>query len=305
MSIQSFPKIFALGTDYIRDLFNEPVEISEKLDGSQLCWGVIDGQLHMRSKGAMLFSGAPQKMFSSGMSYIESIQGQLPEGMIFYAEYLQKPKHNTLTYSRIPKNHIALFGVMDVTQKMYPNIEEWAARLDIDHVPIIDRCTVSDATTLKAILDRESYLGGAKIEGIVIKNYHRPFLLGGQPIPLMCGKFVSESFKEVHRSRWGAEEKASSRMEAFMQSFRTHARWEKAVQHVRERGELADQPRDIGLLIKEIHADVEAEEADAIKEYLWREFKGEIMRKASAGVAEWYKEKLLDRSLPSIEWPPK
>ena len=33
--IQAYTKIFAIGTDYIRDIFNEEVEISEKIDGSQ------------------------------------------------------------------------------------------------------------------------------------------------------------------------------------------------------------------------------------------------------------------------------
>lgn len=102
---------------------------------SQFAFAKINGELQMRSKGASLYAGQPQKMFAAGMAYIESIQDRLPEGIIFYAEYLRAPKHNSLTYSRIPTNHFALFGVMDATQKCYGNIEEYAHHLGIDHVP--------------------------------------------------------------------------------------------------------------------------------------------------------------------------
>jgi hypothetical protein len=50
-----FPKIFALGTMYIRDIFEGAVEITEKIDGSQFVFGMIDGKLQLRSKGAVLY----------------------------------------------------------------------------------------------------------------------------------------------------------------------------------------------------------------------------------------------------------
>jgi len=48
-------------------------------------------------------------------------------------------------------------------------------------------------------------LGGCKVEGVVVKNYAKQFLLGGQPMPLMMGKFVSENFKEVNQKTWKGE----------------------------------------------------------------------------------------------------
>jgi len=48
--ISAFPKIFTLGTDYISDIFKEEVEITEKIDGSQISFGKIEGELYMRSK---------------------------------------------------------------------------------------------------------------------------------------------------------------------------------------------------------------------------------------------------------------
>jgi len=294
--IKAFTKIFAIGTDYIRDIFNEEVEITEKIDGSQFDFGKIDGKLYMRSKGAMLFLENPEKMFSEGISYVESIQDRLPEGKVFYCEYMKKPKHNTLKYIRIPNNHLMLFSVMDIQKQSFEASVGWDGVLGIEHVPVIHCGKIESASELTDLLKKESVLGGVSIEGVVVKNYLRQFLLGGQPMPLMAGKFVSESFKEVNRERWGAEEKGKSRMETFFESFRTPARWEKAVQHLQEKGELDNEPKDIGKLFKEVQTDLEAEEKEAIKEFLWREFSGEIKRKASAGMAEWYKNKLMESS---------
>ena len=294
--ITAFVKIFAIGTDYIRDIFNEEVEITEKIDGSQFDFGNIGGIIHMRSKGAQLFVDNPEKMFAEGISYVESISDRLPEGKVFFCEYMKKPKHNTLKYDRIPKNHIMLFSVMNVATQSFEASGEWANILDIEHVPVLFNGKINCITDFAGILETKSVLGGANIEGVVVKNYFRRFLLGGQPMPLMAGKFVSESFKEVHRERWGEEEKGKNKLEVFFESFRTPARWGKAVQHLQEKGELENEPKDIGKLFKEVHTDIEAEEKEAVKDFLWRHFCGELKRKATAGMPEWYKNKLMESS---------
>lgn len=294
--IPAFVKIFSLGTDYIRDIFNEGVEISEKIDGSQFGFGKVNGKLHIRSKGAMLYEENPNDMFKAGIDHVCSIQHLLPEGMAFYGEYLRKPKHNTLTYNRIPKNHIILFGAKHVAGDLFSmNFDEYADKFGLEVVPRVHK-DIDSLDELKEFMDLESVLGGCKREGIVVKNYYRPFLLGGQPIPMMCGKFVSEAFKEVHKNRWGKEETGKGRFQTFCDSFRTDARWEKAVQHLNEIGELEHTPRDIGKLFKELAVDIEGEEKEAIKEWLWNEHRKDIIRSASAGFADWYKNKILQRS---------
>lgn len=295
--ISPFPKIFAIGTTYILDIFKHEVEVTEKLDGSQLSFGKINDTLYIRSKGAQLFIENPEKMFSEGISYIDSIQNRLPNNYVFYSEYMKKPKHNTLKYNRIPKNHLMLFGIMDIHQQFHNDrLDEFADLFEIDSVPILFRGKINHAGELMSFLERESYLEGCNIEGVVVKNFENKFLLGGQPIPLMAGKLVSEGFKEVHRERWGNEEKTKSRLEVFYDSFRTEARWEKAIQHLRDKGELLEDPKDIGNLIKEIHRDIESEEKENIKEFLYREFIGEIKRKSVANFPYWYKEYLLNKS---------
>jgi len=296
--MKAFPKIFAIGTDYIKDIFKHDVEISEKIDGSQFGWGKFNNKLFLRSKGATLYTENPEKMFSLGIEYISSIQHLLPEGMIFYAEYLKTPRHNTLKYGRIPKNHLMLFGAMDITELFvsdYKQLQSYADLFDIECVPLIYQGNVKSPDFLMGLLERESVLGESHIEGVVVKNYTAKFLLGGQPMPLMAGKFVSEKFKEVHRG-WEKQHTGKGRWETFKESFKTEARWNKAIQHLAEKGELTNTPSDIGNLLKEIKNDIAAEEIDTIKDFLWKEFGVEVLRYACNGFPEYYKEKLLNRS---------
>jgi hypothetical protein len=62
---------------------------------------------------------------------------------------------------------------------------------------------------------------------------------------------------------------------------------------------LANDPKDIGKLFREVQADIEAEEIDDVKEFLWKEYKGELMRRSTGGLPEWYKTRLTERSFPA------
>jgi hypothetical protein len=223
--ITAFPKIFAIGTKYIEDIFKEEVEITEKLDGSQFIFGKIDGVIYIRSKGAVIYPETCPTMFIEGLKYVQSIQNDLPEGITFYGEYFQKPKHNCLKYNNIPKNHIALFGAIDKAHKCTPmeGLQVYADFLGIDIVKSIYYGIIFRPSGLTKFLERESMLGGTKIEGIVVKNYHRPFLLSGNPMPLMCGKLVSEDFKEVNKKSW-KEHKLDGGVESIIEGLKTEAR---------------------------------------------------------------------------------
>jgi len=45
-----------------------------------------------------------------------------------------------------------------------------------------------------------------------------------------------------------------------------------------------------------VHNDIISEEKETIKNFLFREFGQEIIRKSTAGLPEWYKEKLIKDS---------
>lgn len=293
--INPYPKIFTLGTVYIKDILNEEIIVEEKIDGSMFAFAKVDGELHFRSKGAILYEKNPNKMFKLGVDYIVSIKDKVPENIVFYGEYLNKNKHNVLKYNRVPKNNIILFGAKTPSEEFLLDYYKYADMLDLEVVPQLYKGKINNVDELMKMLDIDSILGGTKIEGIVVKNYSRPFLLGGNvPIPFMAGKFVSEKFKEVHQREWKTERSMSGKFEQFKDSFKTEARWHKAVQHLKENNKLENGPRDIGSLIKEVKEDIISEEKENIKEWLWNHFYREILRNSTRGLPEWYKKYLLE-----------
>ena len=302
-TISSFPKIFAIGDKRIDKIFLGDVEITEKVDGSQFGFGKIDGELMCRSKGKQLVLDAPEKMFAKAVEEVLSFQDKLIDGNFYYAEYLNKPKHNTIKYERVPEGYLALFGMMGdgVFVDDYERLLTEAAWFGIEAVPLIYRGIISDPQELLTMLNKDSLLGGSKIEGVVIKNYAHEFFIAGRLYPIMCGKYVSEKFKEVHGSQWKKTHTGKGKWEVFVESFRTEARWEKAVQHLGDGGQLEGSPRDIGALIKETQRDIIEEEQDNIKQYLWNNFGAGLLRKSTSGLPEWYKEKLLKNSISNID----
>lgn len=300
--IRAYPKIFAIGTDYISDIFKEPVEITEKIDGSQFDFGKVGGELFYRSKGKIMYPESVEKMFLIATNYVHQIEHRIPDNTIAYCEYLMRPKHNTLSYNRVPKNNLMLFGISQPNQKFnseYDTIVNFADIFEIEPVPLVFKGKIEKANEIFDLIKDESILGGPNMEGIVVKNYLRPFLLGGQPIPLMAGKYVSEKFKEVHQQSWGKEKTGKGKFEVFKDGFKTEARWEKAIQHLRDSGNLENSPRDIGNLIKEVQRDIKEEEVENIKNFLFREFGSEIIRYATRGLPEWYKEQLVKNNFES------
>jgi hypothetical protein len=218
----------------------------------------------------------------------------LHEGWTYRGEYLQKPKHNTLAYDRIPTNHIILFDINRGEEEYlsYEQKRDEAGRLGLEVVPILHCGRVGDASTLLAFLSTVSILGGQKIEGVVVKNYSRY----GLDKKALMGKYVSEAFREVHGGEWRKNNPTSRDViDRLILTLRTPARWGKAVQHLAERGELTQSPRDIGNLVKEVQKDVFDEEGEMIREELFGRAKPHIQRAVARGLAEWYKEQLLQK----------
>jgi hypothetical protein len=288
----SFPKIFTIGQRYISKLFDEPVEVTEKVDGSQFGFGWVGGEFYVRSKGQVLTEGNVPGMFEMGWEYAHSVSTLIPPDTFMYGEFLNKPKHNNLTYGRTPKNNVALFGVFaEGEPQPYDTIAHWAGVIECDVVPRLYEGSIGIVDDLFEILDRDSFLGGTHIEGIVCKRY-TPWLLGDQPQPLMAGKFVSEKYKEKARG-WGKENTGKGQWTTYRDEYRTEARWNKAIQHLRESGLITDSPKDIGPLIKEVKRDILEECKEDIKEALWGFFGEELLRSSIVGLPEWYKETLM------------
>lgn len=297
-SWHSYPSVYALGHRYLTDLLLDPVLVEEKIDGSQFSFGVFEGEegryLRCKSKGAELNIVAPDSMFKRGVEVVQGIQDKLHVGYTYRAEYLMKPKHNALAYDRIPKDHLIIFDI-NCGHEEYLNYDEKAeeaASIGLEIVPKMYEGKIEDVQHFRALLETISCLGGQKVEGVVIKNYQR----FGLDKKVLLGKFVSESFKEVHAREWKAANPTKGDIvEQLIRSLKTDARWHKAVQHLRERGQIEDSPRDIGLLMKEVPPDVEKEEVDYIKAKLYEWAWPHIRRGIIAGLPEWYKQQLLER----------
>lgn len=291
--IPSYSSIFALGHKALgHDFLTGPVLVEEKIDGSQFSFAVDhDGRILVRSKGKEMHADAPEKMFEAGVEQVKAMADDLTPGWVYRGEYLQKPKHNTIAYGRIPSKHIILFDV-DRGGQDYLNPDEKrteAYRLGLEVVPTFHEGTLESLDHLQSFLQRESCLGAANPEGFVLKRYDR---FGDDKKTLMA-KYVTEAFKETHEKEWKAAN--PSRMDvvqSLIVKYRTTARWQKAVQHLREAGALTGSPRDIGALLKEIPNDVrkecEADIKDALFAYAWPH----IQRGVTNGVAQWYKDEL-------------
>lgn len=291
--IPAYGKINGLGHPSLEHLLDDEVIVQEKVDGSQFSFGVLDGILRCRSSGREIFMDAPDKMFTLGVEYVKRIQDRLVPNWIYRSEFLRKPGHNTLVYSRTPHNHIALYDVMVGHQQF---LEHWnlpvvAKEMDIEAVPCFAAGRL-DLEKFQEYMSRESFLGGQQIEGLVIKNYRRFDEHTGK---VLMGKYVSEKFKEVHRKVWGENNPGRGDIVAsIIAAFKTSARWEKAVYYLRDAGTLEDSARDIGNLVKRAQIDIEAECKEEIQEMLWKGFHKEILRAVVKGLPEWYKERLMN-----------
>ncbi len=293
----AFPKIFALGEPRIYKIFDDDVEITEKVDGSQFGFGKINGELIVRSRRRELILTHPDKMFNMGIDFVVSIKDLIPDNTMFYGEYLTKPKHNTIAYGRVPKNNLALFGIVSKKYGWVVNheaLEGWAAKLGIDVVPRLFQGKVTNITDqIEKLMKTESFLGNSTIEGFVVKNYKKDYMIGDIYVGLMLGKFVSEEFKEKNHDKYNGE-KSKVNLESFFQGFRTEARWEKAIQHLRDDGSLENLPKDIGFIIQEVQRDIMEEEKEFAMGFFWDLHRKSLMRVATAGFPEWYKNKLIE-----------
>ena len=290
-SWHSYPKVFSLGHAALQELFLDPVLVEEKIDGSQCSAGCFNGELRVRSKGQELIVDAPEKMFARAVSVWRSLA--LREGWTYRAEYLTLPHHNTLVYSRVPYNNLIIFDINPGEEKYlsYDEKVQEATRIGLEVVPRLFEGRLASADEIRNLLDRDSCLGGSRVEGVVIKNYAR----FGRDKKALMGKFVSEVFKEVNKTEWAkANPQSRDILQSLVETYRSEARWAKAIQHLREQGLLEGDPRDIGPLIRAAQRDVEVECEEEIKGILWGWAWPHINRKVTAGLPEWYKQRLLE-----------
>lgn len=306
-------KIWSISHRAVRSLFGDEaveVQVQEKVDGSFFAFGIFpepsfggDVELKVRSKGAVMVVDAPEGMFKSAVDTVKSLQDQLKVGWMYRGECLNKPRHNALNYDRVPKGNVILFDICR-EEEDYLTYEELKAegdRLGLEVVPQLYVGKITTAEQIRAFLDTTSILGGQKIEGVVLKPIEP---LYDQDKKLLMAKFVSEAFKEVHNSTWKNDNPTTGDiLELLGNQYQTAARWNKSVVHAREEGLLDESPKDIGLLIKKIQADVKEECEEEIKEKLFQYAWKHLARKVTAGFPEYWKDLLLRSAFETNEGP--
>jgi len=297
-TIPSYSSPLGLGHKGADRLFDGPVVVEEKIDGSQFSFRLThDGALHCRSRGAAIDSAAPEGMFVRGVDAITQRAPLLTPGYTYRGEYLQKPKHNTLAYARVPVGYIVLFDIDRGDQDyMAPDDRATEAqRIGLECVPVLFHGPLDSVQQLQALLPSHSMLGPIQPEGIVAKNYahYTP------DHKVLMGKYVTEAFKETHKKEWKrSNPQAGDVVARLIHELKTEARWQKSVQHLKEAGTRQGDARDIGALMKEAASDLRNDEADYIKTKLFNWAWPQIQRGVLAGLPEWYKTQLLAEAFP-------
>lgn len=300
MNISSYPKIYNLGHTNISEIFEDEVEISEKADGSQFraCVVNIDNntlELRCFSKNAQINIEDPNDLFRPAVKTFIDLynQNKLTPGWIYCGESICRPRHNFLEYDRAPKGGVILFdiikGINTEDYVRHAELEQISNSLDLECVPLLYKGKITSEDQLKELLKNDSILGKVKVEGVVFKNYTR---FGRDKKPLF-GKLVREDFKEKQKKQWKKDNPGQGDIILqIIEALKTEARWNKAIQHLREEGKIEHSPRDIGLLIKEIQKDTFEEETEWIKNKLFQWAQSKIKRGITGGFPEYYKDLL-------------
>ena len=280
MGIPSYRKIKNLGHKDTSDVFDGSVIIQEKLDGSQISFGIVDGELCIRSKGKHRDLDDDAGTFQTAVDEIKERRDLLEPGVVYRGEYLRAPRHNHLEYDRVPEGHIALWEIEGPNgfEFIGEGLQGDAARLGFDVAPILHNGPIDSEEQIEELLETESSLGG-EIEGVVIKN----------PCNGVYAKVVRPEFREKQKRK---KPEKNDPIAEIADIYCTEARWRKAIQHLRDAGELTGTPKDIGPIIKEIQQDIMDECGDEIKEAVFQEHRKQLFNGFIKGFPEWYKDQV-------------
>lgn len=292
--LNSYPSVFTLGHKMIADVLNRPVVIQEKVDGSQFSFAFTGTEPIARSKNVPIYIGQSDNNFGLALNWLKENYEKLNPNFIYRGEFLKSPKHNTVKYARVPKNNIIIFDICDGIENYlsYEEMKLEAERIGLEVVPQFAEGIFTEAD-IEANKDnwlaRESILGGSTVEGVVIKNYN-VFTLGKK---VAMAKIVRQDFHEINVANWKKTNPTiSDVIQDLIDRYHTEARWEKAVQHLRDSESIKGEMQDIPLLYNEVYQDVLKEQKEEIIERLLAYALPKIKRGIVKGLPEWYKEKL-------------
>lgn len=279
--MDGYGKVLAFGMcPSHEELIGARVRVEEKIDGSQFqFWLDADGEVVCRSRSRELSEQEANKgQFRLAIGHVRSVAHLLTPGVVYRGECVSKPRHNIIAYDRVPKGFVVLWsvetkgGVCD-----HYDLSVEAERLGFDCTPLLGRVLLNELADLKPFIEGPSLLGG-KREGIVIKRGN------------IRAKIVGEKFQERKVTK---TKRPRDTREGFLRelgrSYGPVPRWQKAIQHLREDGKLTGTPADIGPLIQEIQRDILEECWVEIRQAVYDNAKGTVLKATYEGFPEWYK----------------
>ena len=298
----AFPKIQQFGARGTELLFNGPVTITEKMDGSQAQFRVThEGQLVVGSKRQFFTTREDcNRNFAPLWDFAASIQDQIVPGVTHYGEFFRGPKQNILVYDNAPKGGFCLFAMKVPNEGRndewldYEDLELAAVRYGCAVVPLLFEGELDKDTCLDVVdmlLKRPSFLGGPNIEGVVISNNNVEIKRDDEVQTIVTAKIVSAEFRE----KMGAKVKVQrdGPIQSMQKALTDPARWAKAVQAMRDDGTLAGDNSDIGKLMKWVNEDFQDENSpEDLAMALWAAAGKEVLRGVTNGLPQWYKEQL-------------
>lgn len=297
MGIPSYSKIHSVKHREAQAMIGRDVVVQEKIDGSQISFGLFGGELKIRSKGVQLDLDAINEshLFFRAVESLRQRAEQMAPGVIYRGEYLAKPKHNSLAYERVPNGNVVLYDVDRGDQDLATDREALllaAALIDVDVVPELYRGPMLSIEELSGLVKHSSppLLGGAMREGVVVKCYS---MLDSRDKVLMA-KLVTDEFREVHRKEWSSSNPNPKEIRDVLgDKYRSEARWRKAVQRMKESGEFTGDMKITGKLLNDVVADIIDEEGDAIKDELFKWALKDMRRHWVRGLPEWLRDVFL------------
>jgi len=306
--MKHFPKIQAVHKPESVGYKEGNIIVEEKVDGSQVRYEIDDqGNISVGSHNVdnvhIGDSSGFSKAIDTANKVFKNMKADPGEKIVIFAEYLSKPKQNTIPYARTPNWNIVIFDVMVNGYYLDREAKEvFVYQLGmIEVVPLLWKGKGEDFTDeiREKLLKTPSFLGHQKgydkIEGIVIKNYGKLFdprfrNLEGKH---MVVKIVNESFQEKHKIEHPGQ---NGKIEELINSLHSEARWRKTIQHLMEDDpkQLKNHMRDLALIVPGVISDIEEEEKEAIKEELFKIYMPKIKARCIRGLPEFYMKYLED-----------
>lgn len=297
----AYPKVYHLGHPKIERVLMGNVVVQEKVDGSQISFGkrTVNGkaELFINSHHKDIsFVRGEYGQFTEAIAWIVQAEASLKPDLVYRGEVVSKPKHNIITYGRVPRNGIILFDIMRGPEAYmgYMDVVQEGIRIGLETVPLLFYGNVAGEQDIERLLSRPSVLGGLP-EGVVIKNYGQ-FDDAGKP---MMAKWVTPAFREIKKIDC-ASNSETGWWEKIVAKYRTVARFHKAVQRLAEEGKLSGEPKDIGLLMTMVRDDFRDEAVQTLAIDLLAHYQPDVERAVVSGLPEWYKEQLRTKAFDAM-----